>query len=323
MGCTKNCIRFNFQLAEARVDSQSCHLNMRFFSPRYWPTWMGLGVLRLIHLLPYNFQLAIGRVLGKIFRVLVKRREKIARRNLELCFPKLTRTEREKLLTQHFEALGMSLIEGAMSWWGSDKEIQSLAEVTGLKHVSQALKSGRGVVLLTGHLTSMELSGHILGSYINIGAMYRPMKNKLMDKIIKKARSQRLSPLFQRDDIRTMARALKNGHAVWYGFDQNYGKQHSVFVPFFGIPTATITTTSRFAKMGDAIVIPYFPFRTKNGRYLIEIQPPLDNFPSRNLEEDTLRLNAILEEAILKTPEQYLWIHRRFKTRPEGADPVY
>lgn len=284
---------------------------------------MGLGVLRLIHLLPYDLQLTVGRIFGRIFRILVRRREKIARLNLELCFPKLTPAERDKLLRRHFEALGMSLIEGAMSWWGSDSEIQSLAEITGLEHVSKALESGKGVVLLTGHLTSMELSGHILGSYINIGAMYRPMKNKLMDKIIKKARCRRLSPLFQRDDIRTMARALKNGQAVWYGFDQNYGKQHSVFVPFFGIPAATITTTSRFAKMGNAVVIPYFPFRTSSGRYLIEIQPPLENFPSGNPENDTLRLNAILEEAILKRPEQYLWIHRRFKTRPEGGNPVY
>ncbi len=315
--------RHNQLVKSVKMSGQPEYLNLSFFAPRYWPTWMGLGALRLIHLLPYNFQLAIGRVLGRIFRILVKRREKIARRNLELCFPELTTAEREKLLGQHFEALGMSLIEGAMSWWGSDSKIQSLAEVTGLEHVSQVLESGKSVVLLTGHLTSIELSGHILGCYINIGAMYRPMKNKLMDKIIKEARSRRLSPLFQRDDIRTMVRALKSGHAIWYGFDQNYGKQHSVFVPFFGIPAATITTTSRFAKMGDAAVIPYFPFRTNSGRYLIEVQPPLENFPSGNLKEDALRLNTILEEAILRRPEQYLWIHRRFKTRPEGTNPVY
>ena len=125
------------------------------------------------------------------------------------------------------------------------------------------------------------------------------------------------------ENIRTMARTLKAGHAIQYGFDQYYGKQHCAFVPFFGIPAATITTTSRFAKIGDAVVIPYFSFRKKNGRYLIEIQPPLVNFPSESPEEDTLRLNALLEQAILKKPEQYLWIHRRFKIRPEGADSVY
>jgi len=231
--------------------------------------------------------------------------------------------ERERLLRHHFEAMGMALIEGAMSWWGSVQKIQSLAQINGLHHLEHALESGQGVILLTGHLTSMELAGHILSSHIGIGAMYRPMKNQVMEKLVAKARKRRLSPVFPRDDIRTMIRTLKEGKAVWYGFDQNYGLQHSVFVPFFGIDAATITTTSRFAKSGNAIVIPFFPYRQNDGTYRIEIQAPLENFPSSDKQADTRRLNEILEQAIMKAPEQYLWIHRRFKTRPEGESPLY
>lgn len=292
-------------------------------APRYWPGWTGLGVLRLIHLLPYGIQLAIGRQLGRIFGRIAGRRSKIAQRNLALCFPELGEPERSRLLHQHFEAMGMAMIESAMSWWGSDRRIQSLATISGMEHLQQALDAGRGVVLLTGHLSSMELAGHILSSHRRIGAMYRPMKNQLMERIVGNARRRRLSPVFPRDEIRTMTRALREGHAIWYGYDQNYGGNHSLFVPFFGVPAATITTTSRFAKMGNALVIPFFPFRNADGRYFIEIHPPLEAFPSGDLEADTRRLNSLLEAAIRRTPEQYLWIHRRFKTRPPGDDPVY
>ncbi len=217
----------------------------------------------------------------------------------------------------------MAVIESAMSWWGSDRRIQSLAEVHGMEHLQQALDDGRGVILLTGHLTSMELAGHIISSNRRIGAMYRPMKNQLMEHFVGNARRRRLSPVFPRDDIRTMTKTLCEGGTVWYGFDQNYGGKHSLFVPFLGVPASTITTTSRFARMGNALVIPFFPFRNSDGRYLIEIQPPLEGFPSGDIEADTRRLNALLEEAVRRVPEQYLWIHRRFKTRPPYCVSVY
>lgn len=292
-------------------------------APKYWLGWIGLGLLRLIHTLPYNSQLTLGQLLGRTFGKLAGRRARIARLNLKLCFPELEEQKRNAILKQHLEAMGMAIIESAMSWWGSDRRIQSLAEIKGMEHLQQALDSGKGVILLTGHLTSMELAGHILSSHLRIGAMYRPMKNKLMEHIVGKARRRRLSPLFPRDEIRTMTKALKEGSAIWYGYDQNYGGSHSLFVPFFGVPASTITTTSRFAKMGSAVVIPFFPFRNSDGRYRIEIHPPLEAFPSGDLEADTLRLNTMLEEAIRRAPEQYLWIHRRFKTRPPGHDPVY
>jgi KDO2-lipid IV(A) lauroyltransferase len=155
------------------------------------------------------------------------------------------------------------------------------------------------------------------------GAMYRPMKNPLMDLLLLRGRGRRMGSIIPRDDIRTMTRCLRRGEAIYYAYDQNYGLDHALFMPFFGIPAATITTTSRFAAMGKAVVLPCFPLRRADGTYLIKVHPPLERFATGDDGQDTLRINALLEQAILEAPEQYFWIHRRFKTRPEGEPPVY
>ncbi len=295
-----------------------------FIAPRYWPTWIGLALLRMIHeLLPYSAQLKVGKFIGRIFRLVARKRVHIAQVNLRLCFPELDNMAAKELLKRHFDALGMAIIETAMSWWGKDSEIRALADIKGLEHLKQAQKCGKGVILVTGHLTPMELAGHIISTYCKIGAMYRPLKNPLMDLIVYRGRGRRVQPLFHRDQVRETVRALKSGSTIWYGFDQNYGARHATFVPFFGVPAATITTTSRFAASGNALVIPFFPHREPGGRYRIRIEPPLEGFPSGDPEADTLRLNQLLEQAIRRHPEQYLWIHRRFKTRPPGSEPVY
>ncbi len=295
----------------------------QFLHPRFWPTWTGLAILRLLCLLPYRAQLAIGRRLGQLSQQLLKRRTHIARTNIQLCFPHLSRTQQEQLLADHFEAIGIGLFEIALSWWGSDRQLRSLVEIDGLEHLLQTKQDGVGAVLVTGHFSTLELAGHMLSLHNHMGAMYRPMKNRLMDLITLRARCRRLSPVFQRDDIRRMTRCLRNGEAVFYAYDQNYGLDHALFIPFFGVPAATITTTSRFAAMGRARVIPYFPRRHPDGRYTITVHPPLAGFPSGDDAQDTLRINALLEQAVLDAPEQYFWIHRRFKTRPEGEPPLY
>lgn len=295
----------------------------QFIHPRFWPTWTGLAVLRLLTLLPYPVQLGIGSRLGRLAQRLLKRRVHIARTNIGLCFPHLSAEQQQQLLDNHFAAIGMGLFEIALSWWGSDEELRALVEIDGLEHLQQARKEEVGVVLVTGHFSTLELAGHMLSLHNHMGAMYRPMKNALMDLITLRARSRRLSPVFKRDDIRTMTRCLRQGNAIFYAYDQNYGLDHALFLPFFGVPAATITTTSRFASMGRARVIPYFPERHADGRYTIRVLPPLDNFPSGDEAADTLRLNTLLEQAILLAPEQYFWIHRRFKTRPKGEPAVY
>lgn len=296
----------------------------RFAHPRFWPTWIGLGILRLLSLLPFSTQLAIGRQLGRVARYLLKSRVHIARTNIRLCFPELTPKQQEQLLQKHFEAIGMGIFETALSWWGSDEELSRRVRIEGLEHIQRARETGAGILLVTGHFSMMELTGHMLGLHNKpTGALYRPMKNPLMDMLLLRARQRRLSPLLKRDETRAMTRRLRRGESIFYAYDQNYGLDHALFIPFFGIPAATITATSRFAALGKAIVIAYFPKREADGSYVITVHPPLEAFGSGDDEQDTRRLNTLLEQAILEAPEQYFWIHRRFKTRPAGETVVY
>lgn len=295
----------------------------RFIHPRFWPTWIGIGILRLLSLLPFNIQLAIGRQLGQLTRYLLPRRVHIARTNIRLCFPDLSAGQQKQLLNKHFEAIGMGIFETALSWWGSDDELKSRVRIEGIEHIKHVRESGAGLLMVTGHFSMMELTGHMLGLHNPTGALYRPMKNPLSDLLLLRARQRRLAPLLTRDNTRTMTRCLRRGEAIFYAYDQNYGLDHALFIPFFGVPAATITATSRFAAMGRAKVIAYFPRRQADGSYVITVHPPLEGFGAGNDEQDTRRLNTLLEQAILEAPEQYFWIHRRFKTRPEGLDTVY
>lgn len=293
--------------------------------PRYWHARLGLGTLWLIHLLPYRTQLFLGRRLGMLYKYISGRRRYIAQRNLDLCFPDLSKADRRILLDNHFEAVGMALIENALCWWGSKEQMASLTAIDGAEHLERALQSGSGVILLTGHMTTLEIGVRVLAACFDTATMYRPMKNKFMDRFVSNARNHYAAEalVFPRENVRAMVNFLKEGKAVWYGFDQDYGPGHSLFVPFFITLAATITATSRFARISGAQVVPFFPYRLKDGHYRIEIQPPLENFPSDDLAGDTRRLNELLEQAILKAPEQYLWIHRRFKTRPKGEPYLY
>ncbi len=295
-----------------------------FLGPRYWPTWVGLALLRLLHLLPFKIQLALGRAVGRLGHRLMKRRAHIAKTNIGLCFPNQSEVENEKLIKRHFEAIGMGLFESAMSLWGSKQRITALGTVIGLENLKTVLDSGKGAVLLTGHYTPLELGGHILSTKLPIGAMYRPMKNQLMESVVASAREKWLVSVIKRDNIRAMIKELKaGGSAISFGYDQDYGRRHAVFATFFGVPAATITTASRLAKFGNAAVVPFTPIRNSKGHYDLHILPPLENFPSSDLHADTQRLNDVLEKEILKAPEQYFWMHRRFKTRPEGDQSLY
>lgn len=294
------------------------------YAPTYWPTWLGLGLLRLLNLLPWSWQLALGRFLGDATRRLARSRARVARTNLRLCFPELETAARERLLRDHFRALGMGVVELAMSWWGGNERLRSLGSVEGLEHFDAALAEGHGVILLTGHFTPMELCAHRLSLERPFDAMYRPASNVVVDRLTKRARDRRRNTrIFARDDIRAMLRSLRDNRAVWYGPDQDYGRDLSVFAPFFGVDAATITTTARFARMSRARVVPYFPVRGADGRYVIRVLPPLAGYPTGDAEADARTINALVEAAVRACPEQYLWIHRRFKTRPQGEPRLY
>ena len=297
-----------------------------FFHPRFWLLWLGLGVLWLVVQLPYKVQLCIGRGLGALMYRVAGDRRRIATRNLELCFPEKTRAERKRLLKANFASTGIAFFEMAMSWWWSKPRLARLAHVEGLEHLKQAQLEGKGVILMAFHFTTLEIGAALLGQQHTIDGMYREHKNPLFDFIQRRGRERHNvdSLAVERDDVRGMLKLLRSGRAIWYAPDQDYGAKQSIFVPLFGIQAATVTATSKFAKLGKAQVVPFTQQRLADGSgYKLVIHPPLSDFPGESDEVDCLRINQWVERAVRECPEQYLWAHRRFKTRPPGEPKLY
>jgi KDO2-lipid IV(A) lauroyltransferase len=289
-------------------------MKIELLYPRYWSTWLALGTLRIIEPMPYPFLMWLGRQIGNVAARLPLRFVRIARRNLELCFPELSLREREQLLRDHFRSVGMSIFETAISWWSPDARIQRLVQLEGGEHLDAALARGRGAILLSAHFTPLEIGGRALCILLPTNIMYRPTRNAVLERFLMLNRGRRAKRAIPRDDVRTLVSALKANEPVWYAPDQSYRKKGAEMVPFFGIPAATNTATSRLARMTGAAVLPYFPERLPNGRgYRMVIHPALEDFPSKDAQADARRFNEIVEAQVRRVPEQYLWLHRRFK----------
>jgi Kdo2-lipid IVA lauroyltransferase/acyltransferase len=288
-------------------------MRLELLVPKYWATWAGLSVLRLIELLPFPAQRRAGTALGWLIRRLPLAYVRIARRNIELCMPSLSPRDRDELVDRHCDSLGMGLCETANTWWSSDRRVHKLAEVCGLENLQAALAKGRGAIMIGGHFTTIEIATRILGTVVPLNVMYRPTKNAVLSHIMFTSFSRHGKPIAY-DDIRAMIRALKNNEAVWYAPDQSYRNKGAAMVKFFGIPAATTTATSRLARISGAAVLTYFPERLPgNAGYRVVIGPALEDFPGADVVCDVERFNRLLEAQICRVPEQYLWVHRRFK----------
>lgn len=296
----------------------------RFAGPRFWPLWLGLGLVRLLVALPYGVQLAAGRLIGRLGHLVSRQRRAIADVNLALAFPELGAGERRRLVKRHFESLGVSVIETGTCWWASDEKIDGLVEVAGLEHIENALAAGRGAIMLTGHFTTLDIGGRFLTRLGPVAAMYRPHRNPLFEEIMRRGRERSAKKAFVKQDVRAMIRGLRTNHLIWYAPDQAHRRgKYSAVVPFFGVPAPTNTATSSFARLSGAPVVPFFPVRLP-GRagYRLDILPALEGFPGADPVQDAERINRLLEERIRVCPEQYLWVHRRFKRPgPDYPDP--
>ena len=289
-------------------------MRLRLLAPRYWLTWAGIGLLRLLALLPFPALLATGRVLGALLRHLPISFVRTARRNIELCFPELDAPAREKLLDEHFKSLGMALMEVPLAWWITPAQLARIVRIEGAENLHAAIAHGQGVILLTAHFTSLELAGRTLLAIAPVKFLYRPTKNEVLAYALNRFRTGYGGRPIPKDDIRAFIGALKKNECVWYAPDQSYRKKGAEMVPLFGIPAATNTLTSRLARMTGAAVLPYFLQRLPGAQgYLATIHPPLENFPSDCSVSDTERFNRMIEAQVRIAPEQYLWIHRRFK----------
>ncbi len=310
----------------SRLNTSKSQREFRFLAPRYWPVWLGLGLLRLLATLPYRWQVRFGRRVGRTAYALMPRRRTIAETNLRLCFPEWDAAQREKVLRHHFEAVGIAFFETAMCWWWSDERLRSLMRIDGLEHLQDGLTRGKGVILLGAHFTSLEIGLRLLAVQIEprIHPVYQIHSNPLLERIITGNRERHSGKSIPHNNIREMLRTLKQNKVVWYAPDQGYSGKHSAMVPFFGIPAATHTATSRLARASGAAVVPICVRRLPgNDGYRVILHAPFENFPSDDVVADTLRYHQFIEEQTRIAPEQYLWIHRRFKGRPAEYPDVY
>jgi KDO2-lipid IV(A) lauroyltransferase len=296
----------------------------RFLAPRYWPTWLGLGLMRLIALLPWPLQIRFGSALGRLLYHLIPSRRRVADTNLSHCFPEMPKKQRRRLVRDNFRATAISIFEGGMSWWGDERRLNPLYRIEGLEHLEAARAEGRGVILLGGHYTTLEISGRFLATHVEgLQPIYKPATNPLFEAVMANSRKRLFDDLLNSADMRTIIRNLKKGKVVWYAPDQDFGRKRSVFAPFFGVATATLTTTARMARLSRAPVVPYTSERLADGSFIIRLQPALENFPCGDDLEDASRINRIIEEQVRRVPEQYLWVHKRFKTRPTKSEPRF
>jgi len=293
-------------------------------APRYWPTWLGLGLLRIIAWLPYPIQTLSGHGLGIIIWLLPLPQKKIIRINIKHCFPELSLKQQKNLLFNNCLSMGMSLVEIAMSWWSSTRQLKKLVSIEGIEHLQQALNEKHGVILLSPHFTTLEIGGRLLSLSAPFHVMFRDQKNAAFDYIMTQSRQRNFKKAIHRNDIKGLLTSLKNNMPVWYAPDQHFGGANNVVVPFFNQPAPTNPATSRIAKISQAKVVPFFQERLPGLKgYRLAILPALTNYPAENNEQDSAQINLVLEQLIRMRPEQYLWAHKRFKGQPGDTNTIY
>lgn len=296
-----------------------------FLQPKYWLTWFGIGLLYILVLLPYPVIYWLGTRLGRFSKVFLKKRVQIAERNLELCFPQMPKSEREALVNKNFESVGMGLFETGMAWFWPEWRVKRWFKVSGLENISMVQEKGQGILLIGIHFLTLELGARIFGIYNPGVGVYRPNDNPVMDWLQTWGRLRSNKFMIDRKDVKGMIRSLKAGEIIWYAPDHDYGPRKSVFVPLFAVDKAATTTgTYILAKTSKPALIPFTPKRLPEGKgYELIISPPVADFPVDNEENTARAMNKVVEQEILRAPDQYMWLHRRFKTRPEGDASLY
>ena len=280
----------------------------------------------LLHFLPHAWLARLGEGLGALLYKLGKRRRRIVEINLRQCFLEKTEDERSCLAQAHFRMLGRSLLERSLFWWASAEELHRLIEVCGTEKIRALLDSGRPVIMLAPHFLGLDAGGVALAMRFDSLSTYSEQKNKVFNELILRGRKRFGDQylLSRQDGIRSTIRAMRSGRPYYYLPDMDFGRRDSVFVPFFGVPAATITGLPRLARAAGAAIAPCIT-RMLPGTpaYRLEVGDAWESFPSDDVEADARRMNAFIEESVLTMPEQYYWVHRRFKTRPEGEPGIY
>ena len=297
----------------------------QFLHPRYWLLWAGILLLWLISLLPLRVTAFLGRGLGVFLNRIAGRRSHIVRTNLTLCFPELDSNQIEQLMKEHFKALGQAALTIGINLFASQRRLQRLVTMRDRHYFDQQVSADKPVILLAPHFVAMEIAGLVLAPERHMLSMYQTIRNPLIDYLVRRGRSRFGGIMIERkSDMRQVVKMVRGGSPFYYLPDQDPGSADKVFAPFFGIETAVTPGLSRFARLSKAAVIPCFTKMLPQGAgYEVIFLPPLDNFPSGDAVEDAGRMNEVIEQGIREMPEQYFWVHRRFKSRPEGEESLY
>jgi len=296
--------------------------------PRYWPTWLALGLYGLLSGLPWRMRAGLGRRIGDLVYRTNARRRHIVRVNLELCFPELDAAQREQMARDYFHRLIQSSLDYGVLWWGSAARLDRMVSVDGAEHLQRCQTEGRPVILLTGHSVALDFGATAITRRFATVGLIKPVRNPVIEWLMSRGRTRYQGSLYLRKEgLRPVVRALRQGQAFYYLPDEDLTHVKGsdwIFAPFFGVPTATITALGKLARLSGAAVVPcmtrYLP---EQGRYQVSLSAPLKDFPSGDAVADTVRMNAELERMIRRQPEQYMWSLRLFKTRPDGAPSPY
>lgn len=292
-----------------------------FFLPKYWLTWLGILILYSVSWLPYRIQQYLGKLLGRLLKIVAKKRYLIAKRNIELCFPELSLDKRQTMLNANLDNAGMALLEAGMGWWWPTWRVSRKAEFEGFEHIEAILAKGKGVLAYAIHNMNLEFGCRVAGLKSPSVVFYRKHNNKLMEYVQYYGRRRSNKYMVHKRDVKGLIQALDDGELCLYLPDQDYGRSKCEFAPFFAVPEVATTTGSLlFAKQANCETVFLVSVRTSTGYKIIAL-PGLENFPSGDDTYDVTRINQMVEKMVNIAPEQYLWMHKRFKTRPNTDEP--
>jgi len=287
-------------------------------------TRIALGLIWLLHFLPLAWLAALGQAFGTVLYWLGRERRHITLTNLRLCLPQLDDAQREALARAHFRAFGRSFLERGLLWWAPPQTIRRLVRIEGIEHLRR--QDGRPLILFVPHFVGLDMGWTRLTLECDMVSIYAQQKNFYFNAALRKGRTRFGDSLLlsRQEGVRQAIRSMKGGRPFYYLPDMDYGQRDTIFVPFFGVPAATITGLSRLARMTGAAIVPCVTRMLPGGAgYVVQLGAPWTQFPGESIDADTLRMNAFIESCVREMPEQYFWVHKRFKTRPPGAAGIY
>lgn len=286
------------------------------------PSYLLVGLLWLLHWLPLSWLRAAGAGLGRLLYRFGRARRQVVLTNLRLCFPEQGEAEREALARSHFVAFAQSALDRALGWWASKERLERIIRIQGIEHLTE--RGDRPTIMLCPHFVGLDAGATRISMYLTACSVFSQQKNPVFNRLLYGGRT-RFNPallLSRKDGMRKIVKSMKDGFPFYYLPDMDFGPKESIFVPFFGVPAATIPALSRLVRLTGAQVVPCIARMVPDG-YEVEVMPPWEGFPGDSVEADTEFMNRFIESQVLRMPEQYYWVHRRFKTRPPGQQKVY